>query len=418
MPELSERPGRLICNWESDRITITCRYLRERDRQVKGEIIITTAIPGIKSPILTTDYNFSSAQTRSKLAKELEELVALPTVNWRLLLEQLSELVPARFRAGEPMVELMLGGKPQPPKWLLEPLLQENQPTVLFGEGGSGKSTLVKGLAICLSLGWIDNPLGIAVLDDRYKIAYLDWEADSVASAWQHTALLAGFGLPVSPLLYRRCSRPLADDIDAVQHWIGEFQTNIVIVDSLALAAGGELNSSETATRFFEALRSLKQSAFIIAHQAKDPNVKRKTIYGNVFFTNLARCVWQVTKSQERGRDQPLYLRLDDEKHNYSSQYEPLGFKLTYGPERDWIRIESTDADAVKERREEQGYTPAIIQALKEAGKLSTKDLVAQVGGNPQSLRQVLYRLKGKGIIVSVPSGGKDAYWGLPALEV
>ena len=91
--------------------------------------------------------------------------------------------------------------------------------------------------------------------------------------------------LEKSEPLYRRCHQPLADDLPAIQRIVSQSHIRLIIIDSLAIAAGGELERPETATRIFAAIRALRVSTLTVAHPQKKP--EDKTIFGSVLHEPL-----------------------------------------------------------------------------------------------------------------------------------
>ena len=87
--------------------------------------------------------------------------------------------------------------------------------------------------------------------------------------------------------------------VSHIQNKIQETHTDVVIIDSLGASVGADLNATEPAFQFFTALRQLPVTPLIIAHTAKDINNKRKTVYGNAYYSNEARVTWEITKQQE-----------------------------------------------------------------------------------------------------------------------
>ena len=247
---------------------------------------------------------------------------------WETLIEQLAYHVIKMHREGDPACEIDTLGETQRPAFLVHPLLMENRPTILFGAGASVKSYVALLVAIVALLPWTNNPLGLRVAK-RADPLYLDWEDDWEEITWRAQAIMRGMQLGSLPFQYRRCYQPLANDLEEVQRLVLAQNIGLVIIDSLGLACGGDLNAPAPTMAFFAALRALKVTALIIAHETKD-EARHKTPFGSVYFFNLARSVWRAVKTQEEGADQ-LVILLKHLKANAGRLEKPLAIEFTFG---------------------------------------------------------------------------------------
>lgn len=78
-------------------------------------------------------------------------------------------------RQGTPIV--MVGGLPRPVgvNYRLDPMLPLNMPVILYGEGGSGKSTFAAAIAVSVQSGIV---VVEGFIPRRANVLYLDWEGD------------------------------------------------------------------------------------------------------------------------------------------------------------------------------------------------------------------------------------------------
>ena len=272
----------------------------------------------------------------------------------------------------------------------------------------SGKSYLALIFATILTLPWDDNPLGLEAPRERHRVLYLDYETDETSTLWRLKCLQKGENLGVLPIHYRRCALPLADDLEAIQEAKAESQADVIMVDSVGGACGAELNTAETALHYYGALRQLKSTSLSIAHTSKDQTTKHKTIYGNAYFYNYARNVFEVKRVQEAGED-TMSIGLFHRKNNMGKFYHPLGFKLTFG--KDWVKISPQDVKDVAEFAEQLALASRIYEVLKN-GDETLAELSNILGLNKEVLTTTLGRMKDKG---RVEKRG-DKKWGLPQL--
>jgi hypothetical protein len=138
--------------------------------------------------------------------------------------------------------------------------------------------------------------------------------------------------LPHLHIYYRACSRPLIDDLEAIQKDIMDKKSNFVVIDSAGKACGGDIKDAGVVNDFFAALRQLGVTPLVIHHTAKDEATKTKTPYGSVYFLNNARSVWEVQQEQQAG-DNEFVLSLNNAKVNESPREKPIGLRVTFDNE-------------------------------------------------------------------------------------
>jgi hypothetical protein len=191
-------------------------------------------------------------------------------------------------------------------------------------------------MALILYLNWQNNPFSLNI-SGEHKVLILDWENDSDVTKWQLRCLAEGLDVYAFEIAYMHCSRSLVKSLFHIQQKINEVGADTVIIDSLGLAVGKNLNDTEPALDFFNALRQLPVTPLIIAHNAKDANNKIKTVYGNAFYENLARSIWEVNKYQVPNSPE-LNLSLYQRKAPpFSSYSAPLGFHFKFDGDRTYI---------------------------------------------------------------------------------
>ena len=394
-PRVESGTGLYRLYWDEYQLVITASRVREhRDGRTIGEILIESSAPGVPRHIHQAQLNMVSTASRKTLENSLKTRYS--EVNWSAVLEALCFYVLQAVRQGEPVEELNTLGSVEPPRFLLYPLLAEGLPTILFGEGGTGKSLMGQIIAQAVQLPWQDNNLGLRTLAEPTTTLYLDWETDRREITWRLKCLENGTGLLALDQHYRRCALPLADDIENVQEMILEHQIGCLIIDSAAAACGGDINNVEPVSRFFGALRQLKITSLIIAHTAKNGDDKGRTPFGSVFFRNYARSIWEIRKRQEEGED-TVEIGLYHTKVNSGKLQRPLGFRLTFGEET--IRIARTDLAKVPGLSERLSGGVRIKALLGSNGKMTNKAIEEELDLEPAAVRQALKRLRDNGVV-------------------
>ena len=405
-PQITPVVGGYRFAWETERIEIAVSRLKTHsDGTVKGEITVTTSAPGIEPYLHGSQFNFSSDATRDRLVKKLtgsyEHLA-----NWESVFQQLCFYVLDYERRGEPVINLQTTDEVAKPVYLLYPLLVRSLPTTLFGEPGSLKSTLALILAATLLLPWTGNPLDLSPPSHPTLVLYLDWETDQETVRYQLTRLQRGMDLGYLSLNYRRCYLPVAQDIQQIRQHIVDTAAQVVIIDSLGLACGGELNEAGTALSFFAALRQLNTTSLILAHSAKNiEKHSRHSIYGSVFFEAQARNIWEIQKLQEAGENEVDISLFHRKPPPFSKLHPPLGFKLRFDEAQDAMTVESEDPRTIDQFLERMSAQQRILAALK-TGHRTPAELAEDLSLKTNTVRSALMRLKLRAQVVKVA----DAY--------
>ena len=381
------------------------------DGQVKGQLEIKHSKNGKDAQLLVpTQFNFSSEQTRTRFAKQLGDKLGLD-IEWRAIFDYLGQTVQELARAGDTYLEIWTDKEAPPPDKWLDGIIYKGVQNIIFGEKGVSKSTLAYALSMCLVLPWDDNPLHMSVPKHSIKTLVLDWETDTEIFSYYTTRLRKGMGIPTCSIYYRRCTLPLIDDIEPIQAYIEATGADLLVIDSLGAAAGGErgeLRGAESALLFNTALRKLKKTSLIIAQTAKgDPNEKKKTIFGSTYFTYYARNIFELCRSED-SYDDTQHFGLFNRECNLGRRLSPIGLRIEYG-EDGGISIER-EVMSIAEFAQKVTTNARILEVLKD-GKMAQKELKEALGASYQTVGQALRRLANQGKVLRV---GDE--WGLTNL--
>jgi len=412
LPRVTNTVGGYDYEWEAERIRIEVRRLALHSGDVSGEVTISTTAPGVKASHLhQAKFNFSSSNARTSLAKTLKTKLE---AEWDGILEQAAVYTLRYFRQGEPVVHLSTEtATARPPEYLLYPFLIKNYPTVFFGDPSSSKSLTAQVLSAIMILPWYGNPLGLKPPGHSLKILYLDWETDEHTSRWSLACLANGMELGLLDMDYRRCTLPLCHDTEAITQIISDCGIDITIIDSLGLAAGGELNSTESALNFWTAWRSLKTTSLILAHVAKNGEDKKRSVYGNQYFTAEARSIWEIKKSQENDSNEMDVALFNRKPPPFAKIHSPFGIHYEFGGDgeiSDQIFISTSRPETIDEFVKVLGTQKQVELLLKE-DTLTYKEISETLSISMDNTRHAIKRLKDKGRIVSLP----ENKWGLAA---
>ena len=151
------------------------------------------------------------------------------------------------------------------------PVLPELVPTILFGPGGSMKSTVAAALGVSMQTGaqviegWQPIVPG--------NVLILDWESGSASWNDRIAAIAHGAGLEAPRIQYRRMGQKLVDAAEYVAAECTKHKISLLIIDSVGLAQGTSSDGSdanEATLRMFAALRLFGVTSLLVDHLSGD----------------------------------------------------------------------------------------------------------------------------------------------------
>ena len=246
-----------------------------------------------------------------------------------------------------------------------------------------------------LTLPWTDNPLGLNVNSHSHSILFLDWENNPNITGWTANSLIRGMGVGYCPVQYRHCSLPLKDDIAQIKTKVAELKADTIIIDSLGMAVGEDLNLTKPAFQFFAACRQLDPITIIaVAHTAKNLDMKKKTVYGNAYYENEARSIWEIKKVQETNSPELTVNLYHRKPPPFAPAHSPLAYRFTFEEDKTLVAIGDARADARGER--EVTDTEIVKAIIADNDGVMRKDIF-ELSNHVVPLNTigvVLYRLK------------------------
>ena len=411
-PEIASKLNGYILRFHDEGLIATvnnCR-LHARDGRVTGDLTITTNTdkPSILLP--STSFNFSADRTRTQQARALSEKYDLPKVNWTEVFDYLGHKIQEMARTGEDVSEVWASDEIIPIEWLLDPIIIKGQPNVIFGEKGVSKSTLAYICGAILCLPWHDNPLELSVCDYPVTALVLDWERDKASFDYYLSRLKRGMNTPAFRMFYRRCNLPLSDDIEPIAKKIEETGAQLLIIDSLGRAAGGQdvdLKGSSSADNFLRSLRQLDITSLIIGQTRKPQSgdkQSKSSIFGSIFFTYYAGNVLELCHSEDDSGD-TKHLALFHRENNFTRKSAPIGLRMEY-QEDGGINVEREPL-SIAEFGQKMNTQARVLDLLK-SGALEVPEIALTLDTTESNIRMTLSRLKKRGKVIKL-----DKSWGL-----
>ncbi len=303
------------------------------------------------------------------------------------------------------------------PPFLTRPYLAGNGLTILYGDGGTGKSNLALTLGLEIASG--QRIVSSFVPHDPAAVLYIDYEDAHDTHADRVMAIAQAHSIPAPNLA--RLHRTSLLDILAVHtkelvKYVTDNDIGFIILDSLGMACGGDITASEPVIRMGQAIRALGVPTLGIHH-----NNKAGLPYGSVYIRNMARLMWQAQPRQSPLGDPFDYIYLENEKANNVRRQPVQYLKVRFTNEDHQvteIRFEATDVhgfpEADKPPAEGGGGLGGTILVLLQADpgvKHTVKEIHDEIGGSEQSVRNQLNKLADTGKCQKAKSGNENIYW-------
>jgi hypothetical protein len=369
---------------------------------VSAEVTVTLGSTELLSGV---DLGLKSDTGQTKLTSSLKSIA--PGIPWKWLLQKACSLVLRRYREGDPVRRLDIDFPTEPLTYSVNPLVFHRKTTILYGDGGLGKSTLALAIAMSVSVG--HSVAGISGLKGR--ALYLDYEDDADVHARRLQAIIRGHPeLAGASVLYQRCTEPLTKLTYPLVRRIAADRITFVVLDSLIAATGGE-SSAEATAKLFAALRILNVDILAIGHIPKTPTeaADRVHVYGSVFNQNFARMVWELRTEQEAGHDHAI-LGLFNRKSNLSRLHVPLGLRVTHDPQNTVVQYQPCDLTEAEDLAAALPLANRIRNLLEDGEPRSAKAIAEELGAKLVSVKSTLSRSAGTKWMI-LGGQGRETQW-------
>jgi hypothetical protein len=359
-------------------LMLDVKRLRWERGELFGLLIVAADFPGaqVVDGILSLGtFNLTSPTTRNTRARELATRARAPEIDFSQLLEELCQRAIRAEETGRPLV--MLRNVQVPTAVDLDAIsiggfpIFKRHPAILFGDGGTGKSTL--GLYFAGEL----ERRGVSTL-------YLDWELDEHDHRRQLEKL---FGEDMPDVKYRRCDRALIIEAENIAEQVRECGIDYVICDSVAFACDGPPESAEVAQRYFRALRQLKVGSLSLAHVTKGENSDKRP-FGSTFWFNGCRAAWYAERAEASTSDDSIHVGLFHRKNNLGPSRPAIGFEIHFGD-----RVTVTAAN-VADNEQLAGRLPLSqrVYAALRRGPQTLVALAEETGGKVETIERYVRR--------------------------
>lgn len=376
--------GQFALAYPETGIEFTADRLRRERHELHCELSVACGIVGaraIDGVLSIGTFNLSSptaAQQRARLLRELAR--SKDDLDWLGMIEELRQRVLRAERVGEPSVSLRtVELKPADDEQfeVLGLALPRRHATILFGDGGTGKSLLALEL--------------VKALDQAgERVGYFDWEMDP----WIHRRRLAGLcgTAPLPDLRYVRCERPLIHEVDRLRRVIHTDGLTYAVLDSVGYGTAGPPESAEAAMDFARAARQLGIGTLWLAHITKGEQGDQRP-FGSAFWHNSARATWFLKNASTSADGSVQQLVAFQRKDNLGRRRNPIGLELAFRDPA--ISFRQIDAATVAEVAASLPMHMRLRTLLRN-GPATIVAMAEALNAKPDTVKKALERGKGQ----------------------
>ena len=346
--------------------------------------------------------NLLSISAKTQLRRELE---ARQSIQWKDRIDQAVIAASGVLQSARQATVLERRERLSERDWLIEPIIERNEHTMVFAEAGAGKSLTTLALGTSLVCG-VDFLPGLRRASYYGNVLYLDWETSREIHEIRLTQLCNGAGVefPDNRVHYIRMDDTLSGDLQYLYEYVLNNHIGLVIVDSVGQASGGGINTDEVAIPYINAVRALGCTVVSIHHTGWE-NTNRST--GSRYFWNGCRSAWQVMGDSVRGENLS-HIGLFHRKSNNGQLEKEIGLRAVFS--RDAIRYFRQDLQAT--RFADATDPKEQVKAVLSVGRLKLSAIYEDLPMIPKStIRSILMRGAGTEFIKF--GYGKDVEYGL-----
>ena len=354
-PTITAKGSGYVIEWASQSVVARVRYPSVTGPGIKAECAVTHQ----GFPIHRSFLTLTSPSGMRDYERRLEQRrpAADYQVDWSQVVEDLAGITVDAIRAQLP--ERVLGEVISDGTFTyrVDNVLIERANNVLYAEGGTGKSYWALFLATIISEGYVDTDHRLVV--EPGNVLYCDYETSDQAISERVRKLHNGLGINrPSKIIYQPMSIPFVQDLDRIMDVIDRRSINVLMIDSMGLAAG-KIEDSDQVQSFFRGLSYLNErfslTTLVITHTNR-----QGTLFGSAYIQASARSLWEAKRTSGSIAEGSMDFSLFHRKAN----------DVAIQPAQAWSVV--FDAESVRYKRIDVYETEA-------AGELSYAKLVERI---------------------------------------
>ena len=290
---------------------------------------------------------------------------------------------------------------PRPPDerpMVIERVIPQGFPALIYGEGDSAKSLLAVSAALGVARG-AEEWMGFDI-EQHGPTILMDFELDLQEQARRAYQLAEGIGLDRPPADFYYLSGadyPPGAVLDHTLQLAKDMGAVLVVLDSLGFALEGNMEASRDVLRFIRRhvlpFKATGITLLIVDHQAKlqgGETYHQKSPFGSVYKSNACRSVMQV--GVEDQREGELTVRFRHKKSNFGSKFDPFEAQLLFEATRVEIRHRALSAEEAA--TEGSLNTKQKIRRLLSESPMFPDELAEKTGAKLGTIKNKLTELR------------------------
>ncbi len=333
--------------------------------------------------------------------------------SWDKLLQKFTLRIINTIDEPEPPIDMATYTPTIEPPYLVNPLVPDEVPTLIFGPGGTGKSYLALYVAACVATGttWLGH--GVS----QRPVIYGDWETDANTFGRRLGAVLGGMGVQLQPgqIIYRRYNAPLAAVAESLYRDVHETGAGLFVGDSMAGAEGTKKEYSDArdgALGVFGVVRSLGVGSMLVDHvNGEDVKSQKAALkaYGSAYKMFYARNAWALLRDDEYGTDL-LQLGLYHRKVNEGPLLPPISFTMDYR-QAGMVRFDTAKLTESNHLLEQVSTVERMVMWHRANGAYPAETVAAALGMTVDAVKKNYQRHRRKFSAITSPGG--STLWGV-----
>jgi AAA domain/RepB DNA-primase from phage plasmid len=292
--------------------------------------------------------------------------------------------------------------KPPPQQFVVEKIIPCGLATSFYGGGGLAKSVNILHLGMSVAFVGVEHWHGLEVI--TCPVVYLDFEMSETVQLRRAKEIADGAGWPDVPHNFHyveAAGYSAADVFSFALELVGEHGPALVIVDSFGFSMQGESERSADVLgyvrNYIQPLQDTGSHTLIVDHIARAIKGERaadKEAFGSVYKTNAMRSTVNVTGHADEDAG-TVYATFTHRKNNVGPRLKPFTVitKFSVGViafERSDMVIHPPTEDTVEQ---------LIMAALREHGRMTNKQIAANIERDLRSVQNSTSRLKSAGVL-------------------
>lgn len=388
-------------------VTFDFQDVEEKRGEIRGEIYLYR---GTKLVDFDTNFNLGSSRIRTTFSNRWAGMIQGFPYEWGPTVDQMCATIVQAERELDESRPLGIPMIRRDEPYHFWPLVREGGCSLLFGDGGSGKSFISLWIAMALGADCpVPDPCEVR---KPSKVLYLDWEADWETHNSRMLRLAEGAGIiPPTPatIEWLHMDQPLVDRVRAIRRKMDDVGADVVIHDSVSWAAGGSLLDDDIARSYLQAVRRIGGTHLAIAHVSADTaknGFRGAHAFGSRFWHHGPR----LTTYVRRG-DNGTIAFLRQKANNDAPIPDAWGLRFEWDGKDGPISVYGAK---VSESPDLVGLKPdveRILDLLVDGDELSSSAISIAMGGMRQDHINAMLRADSR--FVCKPGGGrgKPSLW-------